>query len=510
MASASVRGVRNQTASALASTIHAAESLRALEQDMPSLLSLTKVHLQRKLTSTTIESLAGILGNIPSTTVRRCIAEHLVQRLDSNLCKIDDYVRIAITAGVEGNSEVSNLLIEAALSKPDFPPGALIAMRDARGEPLEAAAVPDVCLIDAVIGYGRASSTICGLMLSRLDDDSADSYDRILNASTEITLPLPYQRAAAYLIHHLQGRCKAGDVLVQTLLQRIRVDILNMTELSLLARFSPLAASHPVLIPLIAKRCLQVAASPEVLSYTPYEGDVHSAKLLCRVLSLLCKVDRGDSTALDFGKLQNLICQVAVRHATHLVPSDFVSLCALVVQSGYHKIPQVRLSLGDILGPCVLVKMRALKSAGAKERLAGLCRTMGFEAIDLSEKFSNNLHEVAASTEGESLALVNASASPSAASLVIIMFCQSVFPSQYTMQYPNPQIQPPGQVQMATVIGNPMPVIQPNVVDGMQVVAGLKRVQVRELRQMLEAITGFEQRNKYIVKDEAGRELFYA
>ncbi|KAF4666224.1 COP9 signalosome complex subunit 4 [Perkinsus olseni] len=481
MASASVRGVRNQTASALASTIHAAESLRALEQDMPSLLSLTKVHLQRKLTTTTIESLAGILGNIPSNTVRTCIAEHLVQRLESNLCKTDDYVRIAITAGVEGNREVSSLLIEAALSKPDFPSGALIAMRDARGEPLEAAAVPDVCLIDAVIGYGRASSTICGLMLSRVRDaDSAISSDRTLDASTDITLPLPYQRAAVYLIHHLQGRCKAGDDLVQTLLQRIRVDILNITELSLLARFSPLAASHPVLIPLMAKRCLQVVASPEVLSNTPHEGDVHSAKLLCRVLSLLCKVDRGDSAALDFGKLRNLICQVAVRHATHLFPSDFVSLCALVVQSGYHKIPEVRLSLGDILGPCVLVKMRALKSAGAKERLAGLCRTMGFEAIDLSEK------------------------------LVIIMSCQSVYPSQHSMQYPNPQIQPPGQVQMATVIGNPMPVIQPNVVDGMQVVAGLKRVQVRELRQMLEAITGFEQRNKYIVKDEAGRELFYA
>lgn len=34
----------------------------------------------------------------------------------------------------------------------------------------------------------------------------------------------------------------------------------------------------------------------------------------------------------------------------------------------------------------MLVKMKALKSSGAKERLAGLCRTMGFEAVDLSEK----------------------------------------------------------------------------------------------------------------------------
>ncbi|EER00960.1 Phospholipid scramblase, putative [Perkinsus marinus ATCC 50983] len=79
------------------------------------------------------------------------------------------------------------------------------------------------------------------------------------------------------------------------------------------------------------------------------------------------------------------------------------------------------------------------------------------------------------------------------------------------MQYPNPQIQPPGQVQMATVIGNPMPVGRPTtVLDGMQIVAGLQKVQVRELRQMVEAITGFDQRNKYIVKDEAGRDIFYA
>lgn len=65
---------------------------------------------------------------------------------------------------------------------------------------------------------------------------------------------------------------------------------------------------------------------------------------------------------------------------------------------------------------------------------------------------------------------------------------------------------------MATVVGNPMPVGRPTtVLDGMQIVAGLQKVfnhpipfmvydpfkvQVRELRQIVEAITGFDQRNK--------------
>ncbi|KAF4676513.1 hypothetical protein FOL47_005949 [Perkinsus chesapeaki] len=282
MASTSIRGVRNQTSSALASTIYAAETLPALQQDRPSLVSLATIHLQRKLTTTTIESLAGILGNIPSNTVRRCIANHIVQRLDNNLCKIDDYVRIGITAGVEGNREVSNILISAADAKEGFPRGALLAIKDA---------------------------------------------------------------AAAALCESLEVRATA---------------------------------------------------------------------MFNKVL---------------------------------------------------------------ILGPTVLVKMKALKSTGAKERLVGLCRAMGFEAVDLSEKFSNNLHQVAAATEGDAETL----------------------------------IQPPGQVQMATLVGNPMPVIaQANVVDGMQVVAGLRKVQIRELRQMIEAITGFDQRNKYIIKDEYGREVFYA
>lgn len=95
--------------------------------------------------------------------MRTCIADHLIQRLHNNLCKVDDYVRIAITAGVDGNTEVSmissptseclllllrmmtfiqvsDMLITCATSEAlDFPPGALIAMRDASGEVLEVA-----------------------------------------------------------------------------------------------------------------------------------------------------------------------------------------------------------------------------------------------------------------------------------------------------------------------------------------------------------------------------------
>ncbi|EER00959.1 hypothetical protein Pmar_PMAR003030 [Perkinsus marinus ATCC 50983] len=414
MASASVRGVRNQTASALASTIYAAETLPALHQDMHSLMSLTKIHLERKLTTTPIESLAGILGSVPSRTVRTCIADHLIQRLHNNLCKVDDYVRIAITAGVDGNTEVSDMLITCATSEAlDFPPGALIAMRDASGEVLEANSVPDIYLIDAVIGYGRVSPTICSAMQWQVDN-FADNTNSAFDASSLTTLPLSYQQAAVYLIHHLHGRCAEADELLRILLRRMTIHTLNTTELSLLARYSPLLTTHPSLVPQIARRCLDIVTEVSVPFPSGHqEGNIHLAKLLCRVLSLLCKMDTGDASMMEIEKLRNLICQAAVRHASYLLPSDFVSLCTLVVQSGYHKISDVRLSLGDILGPSVLVKMKALKSSGAKERLAGLCRTMGFEAVDLSEKFSNNLHEVAASTESESLALVHPSSTAS-------------------------------------------------------------------------------------------------